>query len=196
MKVTFQFNPKSSGQNVSIAISLVKECGGIIENDLCQIDFDSLDDNNFRRLCFLVGNLKESSVSINDEEPINARIIRHIATCAYKYQCKEIFECLTSESQVSDENNLKYEDSQEDYSDDILESDLPSGYICKTIRLEDGVVVDISYKTFEEMLKIWEEANYLSDEYVFNVIKSVYEKNEDLIQKSLKNFQRKYGIEK
>ena len=81
MKITFIFNPKSTGQNVPIALSIAEKCGGIIEENYCQIEFNSIEDKSFRKLYDLVGNLKDSEIAINEREPVNARIAYHVVTC-------------------------------------------------------------------------------------------------------------------
>lgn len=46
MKISFQFNPKSNGLNVPMALSIAENCEMIIENDVCKIDFNSPKDRN------------------------------------------------------------------------------------------------------------------------------------------------------
>ena len=194
MKITFQFNPKSSGQNVPIALSIAEKCGGTIESNLCQIDFDSIEDKNFRKLCNLVGNLKDSQISIDDREPVNAKIFLHIANCPYKHLCKENIDQVQSNFHHIDEYDFDVEELNEEYIDELLEADVPLGYICKKIRFEDCEVVDIFYKSFEEMVKIWEEADFLRDDYVINTIKPLYYKDETLLYRTVKRYEEKYNL--
>ncbi|MFX0141031.1 MAG: hypothetical protein ACFFDN_45755 [Candidatus Hodarchaeota archaeon] len=90
MKITFQFNSKSRGQNIPEALAIAERCGGIIENKFYKINFASPEDENFEKLFNLVGDLKGSSVHIDDGDPINARKFFYAVNCQNKLLCKGV----------------------------------------------------------------------------------------------------------
>lgn len=212
-KITFQFNYKSSGQNIPMALSIAEKCGGVIEKDFYKIDFDSAEDQNLKILFNLVGNLKGSCINIDNGEPINARKFFYAVNCHNKYLCKEISNNLLSSAYYRDEDieSVGYIEDFEDiedvedeildifvekYRDEIMEIlELPTGYICKKIRVEDGEIVDVFYKSIEGMVKIWEEADFQRDEYITHAIKPLYDKQEALIYRNIKRYEKKYDIQ-
>ncbi len=88
LKITFQFNSRSSGQNVPAAKAIAEKCNGIIEDRFYKIQFDSPEDDNLKRLYELVGKLKGSQISIDDGEPISAPKIFNAVNCQSKLLCK------------------------------------------------------------------------------------------------------------
>ena len=49
MKIKFQFNSRSSGQDVPEALTIAKKCGGVLDNKLYAIEFDDPQDKNLLR---------------------------------------------------------------------------------------------------------------------------------------------------
>lgn len=68
----------------------------------------------------------------------------------------------------------------------------PLGYICKKIRIKDGEVVDVSYKSFDDMVTSWEQADYPRDKYIINIIKPIYDENKALQQRTVNIYKKKY----
>jgi len=90
MKVKFQFNSKSSGQNVPEAIALAKSLDARLENRFLVMEFDSPQDKNLQKLYQLVGGLKGSMITLDDGEPINASKFFLAVECQDKLLCKGI----------------------------------------------------------------------------------------------------------
>ena len=88
MNILFQFNSRSSGQNVPAAKAIANRCGGIIEDNSYKIQFSSPEDENLNQLYELVGNLKGSQISIDEGEPVDARKFFIAANCEQKLLCK------------------------------------------------------------------------------------------------------------
>jgi len=185
LKVSIKFNPKSSSRNVHIAKNMILNLGGITENNFYQIDFNSLEDDNFKILCQLVGDLKDTKIFINDDLEVNSREILKIASCPHKNLCQKFM----IDDKILDIFNYFFDDLK---CDTIKNNIYPVGYICKTIRREDGVVVDVSFKSFKEMIKIWEEADHIRDEYIIDVIKAIYDDNDDLIRRNINAHKKRF----
>jgi len=90
LKIEFKFNSKSSGLNIPEAISIAKQCEGIIENKVYKIEFESPKDKNLRRLCELIGNLKGTTISVDDEESVSANKFYSIINCPDRYFCNGV----------------------------------------------------------------------------------------------------------
>jgi len=90
MKVKFQFNSRSSGQNVPEAISIAKKLGAQLEKKFYLFEFDSPDDPHLQKLYQLVGNLKGSVITLDDGEPVNASQFFQAADCQDKLLCKGV----------------------------------------------------------------------------------------------------------
>ena len=90
MNITFQFNARSSGQNIPTAKALAERCGGVIENNIYKIQFTTPDDENLQKLYGLVGNLKGSLIILGEREPIDVRKFFLAANCQEKLLCKGV----------------------------------------------------------------------------------------------------------
>ena len=168
--------------------------------------FNSPKERNLEKLLNLVGNLRESQVIINNEEEIDPRIFMYTANCTYRYYCEKIFNppppnddeefVLDSEDDFEiydDDVELNLEAAFEEYLEDLIaRTNHPLGYICKTIRRKDGEVVDVSYKSFDDMIASWEQADYPRDKYIINIIKPLYDEDEALQQRTIKTYEKKY----
>ena len=88
MIVKFQFNSRSSGQNVPEAISLANNLNAKLENRFYVMEFDSPQDKNLQKLYQLVGGLKGSIITLDDGEPINASKFFNTVDCQEKLLCK------------------------------------------------------------------------------------------------------------
>jgi len=88
MKIKFQFNAKSSGQDVPEALAIAKKCGGVLENKFYAIKFDNPRDKNLVRLSHLVGHLKGSVINLKDGDPVNAVKYFSAVNCQDKLLCK------------------------------------------------------------------------------------------------------------
>lgn len=199
-KITFYFNYKSSSHKIPTALSIAEKCGGIKKNDFYQIDFDSVGDQNLKILFDLVGDLKGTHITINNGKPIDAREFFYVVNCSSKQLCKEISNSMFSSSDNIDDKNRSIEGKNwdifvEKHRNEIKKiQEFPKGYICKKIRREDGVIVDVSYKSIGEMIEIWENTDFQRDKYITNTIKSLYDEEETLIYRNVKRYEKKYDL--
>lgn len=90
MNIIFQFNSRSSGQNVPAAKAIAERCGGAIEDRFYKIQFSSPEDEDLNKLNDLVGSLKGSQISIDKGEPVDARTFFYAANCDQKLLCKGV----------------------------------------------------------------------------------------------------------
>lgn len=90
MRIFFQFNSTSSGQGVPEAIRLVKKYNGVLEGKFYKVEFKSPDDQNLMKFHELVGNLKGSLITMDDNEPIKASKFFNTFNCRDKLFCKGI----------------------------------------------------------------------------------------------------------
>lgn len=90
MRIFFQFNSTSSGQGVPEAIRLAKKYNGVLEGKFYKVEFKSPDDQNLMKFHELVGNLKGSLITMDDNEPIKASKFFNTFNCRDKLFCKGI----------------------------------------------------------------------------------------------------------
>lgn len=107
--IVFQFNAKSSGQNVPEAKSIAKKCEGIIENNFYKIEFETPEDANLEKLINLVGGLKGSRILINKGEGVSSRNFLNTIHCQDKLFCKGICTHVKIGKTTIDEFILRYE---------------------------------------------------------------------------------------
>lgn len=117
MRVFFQFNTKSSGQGIPEAIALAKKHNGVLEGRFYKIEFTSPEDKNLSKLYELVGGLKGSVISMDDNEPIKASKFFYTFNCTDKLFCKGICTHARIGHYSLKEFNTRYRDKIED---DIL----------------------------------------------------------------------------
>ena len=52
--------------------------------------------------------------------------------------------------------------------------------------------MDVSYKSFDDMVTSWEQADYPRDKYIINIIKPIYDENKALQQRTVNIYKKKY----
>lgn len=130
MNIYFQYNSKSSGQNVPLANEIARELGFERRERYNVVEFDDPADPGLRRLYDLVGNLKGSRIFLDEDTTLSPRRLFETVACPERVTCDGLcshvrFGKMTLTRLIDRYGRFTQEEELTIYGDDLIEALAP-----------------------------------------------------------------------